>query len=144
MCADQLTRERHKRKAFLNFSEFQCTVWFKKKKSKQNTITVFCVLYNNHSYCTKHINGENRINESGFSHQLRSSHSVLLFLFILVKTKRRSVFHPPTGTSGGRGTATCGRNTRLREWVIYFSREKQDGVYIKWPPAAGQRRTESL
>lgn len=25
MCADQLTRERHKRKAFLNFSEFQCT-----------------------------------------------------------------------------------------------------------------------
>lgn len=25
MCADQLTRERHKRKAFLNFSEFQFT-----------------------------------------------------------------------------------------------------------------------
>lgn len=32
MCADQLTRERHKRKAFLNFSEFQFTadVFFNK------------------------------------------------------------------------------------------------------------------
>lgn len=93
MCADQLTRERHKRKAFLNFSEFQFTAGISLNKA---------------------------IKITGQKPFMSLSHSVLS-LFIPVKTKRRSLSHPPTGTSGGLGTAICGRNTRLLEWVIYFS-----------------------
>lgn len=91
----------------------------------------------------KYCNADTRTNESRFSCQLCLSHSVLS-LFMLLKMKRKSLFHPPTGTSGGLGTATCGRNTRLQEWVICFSREIQEGVYIKWPPTTEQRQTENL
>lgn len=43
----------------------------------------------------------------------------MLFLcFTVLKRRRRLLFHPPTDTNGALGTATCGRSTRLLEWVI--------------------------
>lgn len=113
MCADQLTRERHKRKAFLNFSEFQFTTDTFSRKLEKITVG------------EKNCNAATRTNESRISCLLCLSHSVLS-LFMLPKMKRKSLFPPPTGTSGGPGTATCGRNTRLQEWVICFSREIQE------------------
>lgn len=97
MCADQLTRERRKRKAFLNFSEFCFTadvfVYLIKELKRKRLQNCFI------------------IDEAS---PLLSSLGILS-LFFMVKRKRRFLFHPPTGMNAARGTATYGKSTRLQE-----------------------------
>lgn len=97
MCADQLTRERHKRKAFLNFSEF--------------CFTADIFVYPIKQLKSKGLQNCFIIDEAV---PLLSSLGVLS-LFFTVKRKRRFLFHPPTGMNGARGTATYGKSTRLQE-----------------------------
>lgn len=110
MCADQLTRERHKRKAFLNFSEFQFTIGLWVIFMFYERLLLF--------YNLKGL--DEKINTELFNNDLAVpllSSLCVLSLFVMVKRKRRLLFHPPTVMNGALGTATCGKSTRHQEWV---------------------------
>lgn len=117
MCADQLTRERHKRKAFLNFSEFQFTIglcFILKTINNRQLFFKRLLLFHNRKGLDEQINTE--LFNSDSAVPLLSSLCVLS-LFAMVKRKRRLLFHPPTVMNGALGTATCGKSTRHQEWV---------------------------
>lgn len=122
MCADQLTRERHKRKAFLNFSEFHFALTLKLQKA--NNIWTLLQMQLMSSW---------RATEVPFFCTFSKLTLCCSSCFTALKRRRRFLSHPPTDMSGALETATCGRSTRPLEWVIAYGWRTEwcDSVHVK-------------
>lgn len=88
MCADQLTRERHRRKAFFNFSK-------------------------NSGCSSTPMDNTHEINQRGYTAACGPKKALTdtLFLALSVKRRRRFCFPPPIGMNVVLETVICGRNT---------------------------------